>query len=89
MNSECLVTEEEGTHPDHGEQDGDGAKDGLRWCDVRDLLHKIKTTDGHVQCRENPVPALRLLGFVGHSRDADGHGKALKRGGHEEKSEPL
>ena len=66
MNLECLVAEEERTHPDHGEQDGDGAKGGLRWCDVRDILREIKAVDGHVQRGENPGLVLWLLGFVGH-----------------------
>ena len=29
------------TYPDHGEQDTDGAKNSLRWCDARDLLREI------------------------------------------------
>ena len=34
------------TYPDHGEQDADGAKNSLGWCETRDLLRKIHGFDG-------------------------------------------
>ena len=66
-----LIAGEKETHPDHGKENGDGAKGGLCWGDARDLLREIETVDGDVQCGENPVPgALRWLGFVGHGQNA-------------------
>ena len=65
-----FVAEQEGTYPDHGENDGDGAKNGLGGCDTRDLLGEIQAIDGHVQRRENTILPLRLLGFVCHGRNA-------------------
>ena len=38
----------EKTYLDHGEQDGDGAENGLGWGDARDLLRKIHGIYGYI-----------------------------------------
>ena len=37
------------TYPDHCEEDTDGAKNGLGWCDARGLLCEIQSLDGYIQ----------------------------------------
>ena len=37
------------THPDHCQEDDDGAKYSLSWCDTRDLLRETQGFDGHIQ----------------------------------------
>jgi len=68
VNLEYPVAEEE-TYSDHCEKDADGAKSGLSWCDVRDLLRKIHDVDGHIQRGESSLPILGL-GFGCHRRSA-------------------
>ena len=70
VNLAHFVAKEEGTYPDHGENDGDGAKNSLGGWDTRDLLGEIQAIDGHVQRGEDTIPPLRLLGFVCHGRNA-------------------
>ena len=41
---------EEGTHPDHLQEVAGRAKNILGRNDARDVLRKIWTFDGHVQC---------------------------------------
>ena len=48
MNSKHLIAEEEEAYLDHSEKDADGCKDGLGWCDARDLLREIHDIDGRV-----------------------------------------
>ena len=66
---ERPVVGDEGTYPDHREQDADGSKNSLGWCDTGDFLGKIHGFDGNIQRREGPIPALRSLGFGFHHRD--------------------
>ena len=79
MNLEDLIAGEERTHPNHGEQDGHGTKDGFRWGNARNLLRDIETIDCHVQCRENPILVPLLLGFVGHGRNAKRSRRGVRR----------
>ena len=36
------------THPNHREQDIDGDKNGLCWCDAREILREVDGFDGHI-----------------------------------------
>ena len=58
MSLKHLIAEEEGAYPDHCQKGGDGSKDGVYWGGVRGLLRDIEAIDGHIQCRNGPVPAL-------------------------------
>ena len=89
MNLECLIAEvEKETHLDHREKDADGAKNGLGWCDTRDLLREIQGIDGHVQCGEDTVLRLWSLGSGFHVVETRGGcEKAVRCGGYEEDSE--
>jgi hypothetical protein len=44
-----VVTEQVETYPDHCQEDADGAKRGLGWWDINDVLRKIQGVDGHLQ----------------------------------------
>ena len=47
-----------GFTPYHGKKDGDEAKNGLGWCDARELLGKIQTIDNHIHRGENTISSL-------------------------------
>ena len=66
VNRWLVTAEQEETNPNHGEEDTDGAKDGLCWGDARDLLGKIESFDGRVQHREGTIAPFLSLGVCSH-----------------------
>ena len=55
MSPEHPITEEERTYLDHGEKDGDGAKDSFGGHDARESLGEVQGVDGHIQRGEAPT----------------------------------
>ena len=60
------MAKKDSTYPDHCEEDTDGAKNGLDWCDTRDLLCEIEEFDGQIQRGESTIPPLLSLGLSIH-----------------------
>jgi hypothetical protein len=55
------------THFDSGKDEADGTKNDLSWCDINDVLRKVRGFDGQVQ-RDSAVPPLRSLRICIHGR---------------------
>lgn len=74
-----------GAHSDHCEDDADDAKDGLGWCNVREISRDIQTLDDHIQRGEDVFSMFRVFGFGFHGFKASAEvkgrcsGRAVRR----------
>jgi hypothetical protein len=46
----------EEAYPNHCQEGTNGAKRGLCWCNVNDVLRKIQGINGHIQRRGSTIP---------------------------------
>ena len=58
MNPKLVITEWEGTHPNHYQEGTDGTKYSLGWCDASHFLREVEGFDSHVQRGYDTVPTF-------------------------------
>ena len=49
MNLDRIIREGEATYSDHYQENADGTKEGLGWCDTGEFLRQIHDLDGRGQ----------------------------------------
>jgi hypothetical protein len=66
---------EKGTHLDHCEDNAEGGKNGLGWCDAAEFLRKVRGFDGNIERGEDDFSTLLSLSVGGHGFEVEIAGK--------------